>query len=149
MHFENSWAKISANSGVDQGCPLSAGGFAADIDPVTTFALAELRRLLDGGARLFTSLDDWHVWIKPLCLPDAIALLSATTCSVNLELQPSKNSNLESVLYRPSIAPDLLDKVKPTINCLGGHFHIQGHSEPRPICSWRAIHHGPDNTQVL
>ena len=92
--------------------------------------------------------DDWHVWIKPLCLPDAIAVLSATTHSVNIELQPSK-IQIWTASCTASIAPGLLDKVEPTINCLGGHLHIQGDSEPRPICSWRAIHHGPDNTQVL
>ena len=32
MHLENSYAKISANSGVDQGCHLSACGTAAAID---------------------------------------------------------------------------------------------------------------------
>ena len=33
MHFETSFAKISANSSVDQGCPLSPCGFAAAAIP--------------------------------------------------------------------------------------------------------------------
>ena len=40
MHFESSHAKISTNIGVDQGCLLSACGFAAAIDPVIRFVLA-------------------------------------------------------------------------------------------------------------
>ena len=90
MHFETSYAKISANSGVDQGCPLSACGFAAAIDPDTRFVLADLRRLLDDGAELFADLDDWYLLVKPGCLSDALALVSASTRSINLDLQPSK-----------------------------------------------------------
>ena len=52
MHFESSYAKISANSGVDQGCPRSACGSAAAIDPVTRFVLADICRLLGEVASL-------------------------------------------------------------------------------------------------
>ena len=34
MHYDSANTKISANSGVDQGCPLSACGFSAVVDPV-------------------------------------------------------------------------------------------------------------------
>ena len=34
MHFESSYTKISANSGVDQGCLLSTCGFSAALGPV-------------------------------------------------------------------------------------------------------------------
>ena len=30
MHHDSVYTKISANSGVDQGCPLSAGGFSVE-----------------------------------------------------------------------------------------------------------------------
>ena len=98
MHFESSYAKISANSGVDQGCSLSTCGFSADID-----------------AKLFANLDDWYLWIKPQCLADAAT---------------------RSELWRAScpdpVPQELLDKVKPTLSCLGGHLQMQGVS-PVPL----------------
>ena len=51
--------KISANSGVDQGCPLSACGFSAAIDPVLGSFLAQLCTHYDTGAKLFAYLNDW------------------------------------------------------------------------------------------
>ena len=33
MHYDSAYTKITANSGVDQGCPLSACGFSAVVDP--------------------------------------------------------------------------------------------------------------------
>ena len=112
MHFENSYAKISA-------C-----GFAAAVDPVTRFVLAELRRLLDDGAKLFAYLDDWYIWITPQFLPDALALVTAATRSINLGLQPSKIQVWAASGTDP-IPLHLLEKVKPTLECLSGHLHIQ------------------------
>ena len=71
--------KISANSGVDQGCPLSTCGFSAAIDPVLRFVLADICTQLDSGARLFA---DWYLWIEPQCLMDTITLMVAATKSV-------------------------------------------------------------------
>ena len=51
MHVESSYAKITANSGVDQGCSFTHLCFAAAMDPVLRFVLADLRRLLDDGAK--------------------------------------------------------------------------------------------------
>ena len=34
MHYDSAYTKISANSGVDQRCPLSTCGFSAAIDPI-------------------------------------------------------------------------------------------------------------------
>ena len=34
MHNDSAYTKISANSGVDQGCPLSVCGFSAVLDPI-------------------------------------------------------------------------------------------------------------------
>ena len=90
MHFEPSYTKITANSGVDQGCPLSTCGFSAATDLILRFVLADLFRLLDDGAKRFANLDDWYLWIKPQFLNDALVLIAAGTRSVNLELQPSK-----------------------------------------------------------
>ena len=53
IHFESSCSKISANSGVDQGCPLSACGFAAAIDPFTSCRLKP-------AAKLFAYLN-WYL----------------------------------------------------------------------------------------
>ena len=58
MHHDSAHTKISANSGVDQGCPLSTRGFSAVVDPVLQSALADICRLHDPGAKLFAYLDD-------------------------------------------------------------------------------------------
>ena len=42
MHYDSFDTKIIANSGVDQGCPLSTCGFSAAVDPVL--------RVSSGGA---------------------------------------------------------------------------------------------------
>ena len=90
MHNDSAYTKISANSGVDQGCPLSTCGFSAAIDPVLLSVLADICRLHDSGTKLFAYLDDGYVWIKPQYLLQTFALMAAATRSVNLELQHSK-----------------------------------------------------------
>ena len=57
-HYDSAYTKISANSGVDQGCPLSACGFSAVVDPVLSSVLARLCTHYDSGAKLFAYLDD-------------------------------------------------------------------------------------------
>ena len=52
MHNDSAHTEISANSGVDQGCPLSTCGFSA-IDPVLWTALADICRLHVPSAKLF------------------------------------------------------------------------------------------------
>ena len=42
IHYDSAYTKITANSGVDQGCPLSACGFSADVDPVLRSVMAQL-----------------------------------------------------------------------------------------------------------
>ena len=42
MHYDSAYTKITANSGVDQGCPLSACGFSAVVDPTLRSIMAEL-----------------------------------------------------------------------------------------------------------
>ena len=64
MHCNSAYTKISANSGVDQGCLLSTSGISAAIDPTLRSLLADVCRLWS-GAKLLAFLDDWHVWIKP------------------------------------------------------------------------------------
>ena len=132
MHFESSYTKINANSGVDQRCPLSTCGFSAAIDRVLRFVLADLCRILDDGAKLCAYLDDWYLWTRPQCLTDALVLITAATRSVNLELPPSKIQVWRASCGDP-IPQAFLNKVKPILNRLGGHLHIQGDSEPSPL----------------
>ena len=129
MHHDSANTKISANSGVDQGGPLSACGFSAAIDPV----LRSVSRHHDPGAKPFACLDDcWYVWIKPQYLPLTFALVTAAARSVNLQLQPSKVQIWKASCQVP-IPPELQDKVRLTLSCLGGHLRIHGDIEPSPV----------------
>ena len=46
MHYNSAYTKISANSGVDQGCPLSACGFSAVVDLVLRSVMGTALRTL-------------------------------------------------------------------------------------------------------
>ena len=82
MHCDSAYTKITANSGVDQGCPLSACGFSAVVGPVHRSIMAQLCTHYDSGTKLFAYLDDWYLWIKPQCLLQTIAAITAATRSV-------------------------------------------------------------------
>ena len=77
MHGQ--FTKISANSGVDQGCLLSTCGFSAVGDPALRSVLADLCTQYDSGAKLFAYLDDWYLWIKTQYLLQTIAVITAAT----------------------------------------------------------------------
>ena len=77
-------------------------------------------------------MTDWYLCIKPHCLNYALVLISAATRSLNLELRPSK-IQVWMASCPDAIFQELLDKVIPTLSCLGGHLHIQGDSEPSPV----------------
>ena len=98
MHYDSAYTKITANSGLDQGCPLSACGFSAVVGPTLHSIMTELCTLYDPGAQLFAYLDDWYLWIKPHCFLQTIAVITAATRSVILALQTTKNQNLEGLL---------------------------------------------------
>ena len=132
MHFDSAYTKITANSGVDQGCPLSACGFSAVVDPTLHSIMAELCTLYDSGAKLFAYLDDWYLWIKPQCLLQTIAVITASTRSVNLALQSTKTQVWKGSCQDP-IPPEFQDKVTLTFSCLGGHLQIHGDTEPSPV----------------
>ena len=90
MHYDSAYTKISANSGVDQGCPLSLRS-----------VMAQLCTHYDSGAKLFAHLDDWYLWIKPQCLLQTIAVITACyqisqSCST-----VHQNTSLERLLPRP------------------------------------------------
>ena len=132
MHYESAYTKITANSGVDQGCPLSACGFSAVVDPTLHSIMAELCNLYDPGAQLFAYLDDWYLWIKPQCLLQTIAVITADTRSVSLALQTTKTQIWKGSCQDP-IPPEFQDKVTLTLSCLGGHLQIHGDTEPNPV----------------
>ena len=58
-------------------------------------------------------MDDWYLWIKPQCILQAIAVVTAATRPVNLALQSTKT--------------------QVTLSCLGGHLQIHGDIEPSPV----------------
>ena len=130
--FRASHTKITANSGVDQGCPLSTSGFSAAVDSVLQSTLADICRVHDPGATLFPYLDDWYLSIKPHCLLQTIAVITAATRSVNLALQSTKTQVWKGSCQDP-IPPEIQDthKVTLTLSCLGGQIH--GDIEPSPV----------------
>ena len=132
MHYDSAYTKISANTGVDQGCPLSTCGFSAAVDPVLRSVLADLCTQYDSGAKLFAYLDDWYLWIKPQYLLQTVATLTAATRSVNLALQSTKTRVWRASCQDP-IPPEFQDKVTLTLSCLGGHLQIHGDIEPSPV----------------
>ena len=118
MHYESAYTKLTANSGVDQGCPLSACGFSAVVDPTLHSIMTELCNLYDPGAQLFTYLDDWYLWVKPQCLLQTIAVITAATSSVNLALQTTKTQIWRGSCQDP-IPLEFQDKVTITLSCFG------------------------------
>ena len=86
----------------------------------------------DPGAKLFAYLDDWYLWIKPQCLLQTIAVITAATRSVNLALQSTKTQVWKGSCQHP-IPPEFQDKVTLTLSCLGGHLQKHGETEPSPV----------------
>ena len=106
--------------------------------------MTELCTLYDPGAKLFAYLDDWYLWIKPQCLLQTIAVITAATRSVNLALQSTKTQIWKGSCQDP-IPPEFQDKVTLTLSCLGGHLQIHGDTEPSPVvlgeqAPWRKQH---------
>ena len=126
------YTRISANSGVDQGCPLSTGGFPAAVHPVLRSILADICTHYDSGAKLLAYLDGWCLWIKPQRLLQTIAVITAATRSVNLALQSTKTQVWRASCQDP-IPPEFQDKVTLTLSCLGGHLQIHGDIEPSSV----------------
>ena len=90
MHYDSANTKISANSGVDQGCPPSNCGFSVASDPVLRSVLAENCTQYDSGAKLFAHLDDWYVWIKPQYLLQTFTHGSSHQVSQLLNCSPPR-----------------------------------------------------------
>ena len=94
--------------------------------------MSELCNLYDPGAQLFAYLDDWYLWIKPHCLLQTIAVITAAIISVNLALQTTKTQIWKGSCQDP-IPLEFQDKVTLTLGCLGGHLQIHGDTEPSPV----------------
>ena len=84
--------------------------------------------MLDDGAKLFAYLDAWYLWVKPQCLADALDLVSACT-----RMNQSRAPALQDSGVPDPVPPELIEKVKPTLNYLGGRLHIHGEGEPSPV----------------
>ena len=123
---------IQANSGIDQGYPLSPCGFAAAIEPIPRAILSETRSRFHGGAKVWAYLDDWYIWIEPRHITEAIELISTATRTIDLELQPTKIHIWTATCNSP-IPPAFQDKAKSTLKCLGAHLRIAGDSEGSPV----------------
>ena len=135
-----SFADTHANSGIDQGCPLSPCGFAAAVELLSRAFLSETRSRLDGGAKLWAYPDDWYVWFKPRHIPAAVELISNVTRTINLELQPTKIQIWTASCNSP-IPPAFQDKAKPTQKCLRAHLGVAGDSEGSPVeLGGRSLH---------
>ena len=140
--------KISANSGVDHGCPPSPCGFSAAIDPILRSVPAENCSRYDTGAMLFAYLDDWYLWIKPQCLLPTFALITPATRSANL-------SNLSTPKYRsggPLARTQFLLSYKTRSDshsaALGGASPTSLRHRTQPCCTGRAGLHGKNNTTL-
>ena len=122
---------IIACSGVDQGCPIVAFGFAATVAPQTQEIINNIRNNLDGQAQLYTYLDDWYLWIIPTHISTALDIIQRQSAQLNLELQKTKiqiwRANCQEI-----IDEQYASITKSTMNCLGGHLKIQGDAEDNP-----------------
>ena len=119
---------ISADSGVDQGCPLSTCGFSAATDPILRSLMADICIHHDTGAKLFAYLDDWYVWIKLQHLLQIICSNHSSQPDQSiLNCRPSKVQNSKASCQDPIFAK-LQDKVR--LRCLGGHLQIHSDIEP-------------------
>ena len=147
MHSDSAYTKISANSGVDQGCPLSTCGFSAAVDFVLRSVLAELFTHYDSGAKLFAHLDDWYLWIKPQCILQTIAVITAPDQSTLL-YSPPRHKCGKALARTPIHLSSKTRKVTLTLSCLGSHLQIHADIEPQQCCSERADHHGENNTTL-
>ena len=117
MHYDSAYTKITANSGVDQGCPLSACGFSAVVDPVLRSIMAQLCTHHDSGVKLFAFLDDWYLWIYHS------SHKTSQPCFTVHQTQVWEGS------FKNPTPPEFQDKVTLTPSCLGGHLQIHGDIE--------------------
>ena len=130
MHCESACTKISANSGVDQGCPLSTCGFSA--------AIADFGQYKQIFADIMTRApSSLPTWMTCICGSNLSACCQYLLSS---QLQPDQSiSSFSPPKYRfggplaRTQPPELQDKVRLTLSCLGRHLQIHGNIEPSPV----------------
>ena len=142
MHYESAYTKITANSGVDQGCPLSACGFSAVVDPTLHSIMSELCNLYDQGAQLFTLTtgtcgSSRIVSYKPLQLSVQSILL----------YRPQKHKSGEAHAKTQFLLSSRTRSRSHSVVWVG-HLQIQGDTEPSPVVLGEQGHHGEDNTTL-
>ena len=123
---------INATSGVDQGCPLSAFGFAAAVGPTVPQSVDNLRANMDPGACMMTYLDDWYMWVLPGHKKSAINAIEHATGSIGLQLQTGK-AQIWAGNCKQTLDNDLQKFVTVRWSCLGGHLKIHGGHEDAAI----------------
>ena len=121
----------NANSGVDQGCPLSACGFSAVVDPVLRSIMAQLCTHYDSGAKLFAYLDDCTCGSSRNASCRQLLLSQPLPDQSTLLYSPPKHKKGKA--QEDPISPEFQDKVTLTLSCLGGHLQIHGDTEPSPV----------------
>ena len=122
VHYDSAHTKISANSGVDQGCLLSTCGFSATIDSILRSVMADICRLLDPGAKLFAFLDDWYVWTN---------LSACYKHLLSSQLQPDQSTLSSSPPKLPLVRNS---KTKSHSHSVAGWTStIHGDTEPSPV----------------
>lgn len=122
------FAEITASSGVDQGCPLSAFGLAAAMAPTVQQAVAHVRNQTGSGTLLWTYLDDWYRWIRPDKIKAATHTIEHAKHSIRLELQMGK-TQIWLGNGKATLDADLPMFVTRRRNGLGGQLKIQGDME--------------------
>ena len=132
MHYDSACTKISANSGVDQGCPLSTCGFQL---PLTLYSGQFWRSFAHITVQALNSLPTWTTVtcgsnhstyhrqsMSPQQPPDQSTLL----CS------PPRHKHGKALARTPS---HLSSKTRSHshLSFLGGHLQIHGDVEPSPV----------------
>ena len=96
MHYDSAYTKITANSGVDQSCPLSACGFSAVVDPALRSVMAQICTHYDSGVirppgRLVT-VDQTTVPTTDTCYHHCSHQISQPCPTVHPSFKTSSNS---------------------------------------------------------
>lgn len=120
---------ITADRGVDQGCPLGAFLFALVLRGPAEAVLAYARSL-DPAAALAFYLDDGYLVIDAMHAPQVLDKLRAEFAQVGLELNDAK----VKVWARPGLSiPEALQPIRTdSLKCLGRHLSASGSGDGHP-----------------
>ena len=131
MHYDSAYTKITANSGVDQGCPsVSVWILSSLLTLYSRSVMAQLCTHYDSGAKLF--LPSWTIGTCGSNSSASYRLLLVITSCYQISQPCStvhQNTSMERLLQDP-IPPEFLDKVTLTLSCLEDIYKIPGDTEP-------------------